>query len=314
MKVLVIGKKGSMTNWVEEALDGFLASRHVIQFCVTQLGFINKQIERLLWPQIAANIKRRIARFDPDLILAICPERMEPTMLKSIASLPNRPPMVGWVGHVIVAEQAPALSLFDALGYTDTAFIDQHRNIGLRPKAGFVPHAADLKAINSSRGGAEPRTELVFVGGACAYRRSVISKIEMPVALYGPAWADRSGVAMHHVVARRIYRRELGKLYSNYIGTLNIKNEGLIVSGLNQRHFTPLALGLVSVTDAQKDLSFCFEPEEILVYENEDQLNDIYKEISRSPRWAREIARKGRDRVLSDHTYAKRLESFAALV
>jgi spore maturation protein CgeB len=314
MRILVIGKRGSMTNWVEEALDGFAAAGHEVHFCSTRFSFVNKRIEQLFRPHLISRIQKKIAkaRFRFDLILAICPEKMLPALLEAVAVVPHRPPLLGWVGHSMAERQAPTLNLFDGLGYTDTAFIDQHKQFGLTPSAAYVPHAADLTLSAGAR--RNPNPQLVFVGGGCAYRRSILAPLQHSVALYGPAWKDSSAVAQHECNPRRIYRRELGSVYARYAGTLNLRNEGLVVNGLNQRHFTPAALGLLSVTDAQKDLELCFDPgREALVYETPAELDDICIELKQHPALAEEIAQRGRVRALAHHTYGKRLESFSAL-
>ncbi len=314
MRILVIGKRGSMTNWVEEALDGFAAGGHDVHYFSTRVAFVNKHIELLFRPYLISRIEKKIAkaRLSFDLILAICPEKMLPALLEAVAAVPHRPPLLGWVGHSMSETQAPALNLFDGLGYTDTAYIDQHKQFGLTPSAAYIPHAADLTLSAVAR--QSPNPQLVFVGGGCAYRRSILAPLKHSVALYGPAWKDRSAVAQHECNPRRIYRRELGPVYARYAGTLNFRNEGLVVNGLNQRHFTPAALGLLSVTDAQKDLELCFDPgREALVYKTPAQLDDICNELKRHPAWAEEIAQRGRARTLAHHTYGKRLDSFGAL-
>ena len=313
MIVLVIGKRGSMTNWTEEALDGFASAGHSVQFCATRLSFLSKGIDRALWPYRLSQIKKRVEKTKPDLILAICPERMDQAILEDIASIRHRPPIAGWVGHAIAKHDVPTLNLCDGLGYTDTAYIEMHRELGLSPAAAYVPHAADL-TLDPWRSHAS-KPQLVFVGGGCTYRRSILAPLDRPVALYGPAWKDRREVEQHDCVPQRVYRRNLGAVYSQYAGTLNFRNEGLVLRGLNQRHFTPAALGLLSVTDAQEDLPLCFEPgREVLVYETPAQIDEISKELLRSPTWAARIARRGQERVLAEHTYGKRLEALGTLV
>ena len=102
----------------------------------------------------------------------ICPERTDPELLAAVADIPNRPPLVGWVGHALTAQEAPSLALFDVLSYTDTAYIDQHKAFGIASAAAYVPHAADLTLAGVSFPAS--KSQPVFVGGACAYRRSIL--------------------------------------------------------------------------------------------------------------------------------------------
>ena len=65
MNILVLGKKGSMTNWVEEALDGFTASGHDVRFCATRVACLHKRLEQPFRPFLVGWLKRQIAKLPP---------------------------------------------------------------------------------------------------------------------------------------------------------------------------------------------------------------------------------------------------------
>ena len=315
MKVLVIGKVGGVTNWEAEVVAGLRAFGHQVVFRPTRNPKLNPAIERLFWSRIAADINRRIDQMQPDLILAVGGWGVEAAIVERIAARRDRPPLAGWVGDLFDERRIEALNRFDALGYTDTGLIEAHQRLGLKPPYAFIPHAADLAIAAAQPPAGERRSRMVFVGNPTPDRRALIAAIAEPAALYGLGWADRGGVEHHETHSRRIQRAELAQIYAGHFACLNIRNEFNVVNGLNQRNFSPLALGCAVVTDAQKDMALCFDvTREAFVYEDAAGLNAIYREILASPQLAYETGERGRQRVLADHTYDKRLQAFAALL
>ncbi len=314
MKVLVIGKTGGVTNWEAEVVSGLRGFGHQVAFGSTRNPALNPAIERLFWGVIAAGIGRTIDRMRPDLILAVGGWGVETAIVARLAAKPDRPPLVGWVGDQFGAERVEALNRFDAVGYTDTGMLEAHRRLGVRPPGAFVPHAADLAAAQAQHPGAERRERMLFVGNPTPGRRALAAQVEPPLALYGAGWADPAGVAHHELHGQRVSREALGGLYASHFACLNIRNEINVLDGLNQRNFSPLALGAAVVTDRQKDLALCFEPgREILVYDDAAGLNALYREILAHPSLAYETGERGRQRVLADHTYDQRLRALAEL-
>jgi len=315
MKVLVIGKVGGVTNWEAEVVAGLRAFGHQVVFRPTRNPALNPAIERLFWGRIAADINRRIEAMKPDIILAVGGWGVEAAIVERIAARPNRPPLVGWVGDAFDETRIDALNRFDALGYTDTGLVEAHQRLGLTPRYAFIPHAADLEVAGSTALAAERASQMVFVGNPTPQRRALIGQVEAPLGLYGLGWADAAAVEHHQRHPRRVQRPELARIYADHFACLNIRNEFNVVNGLNQSNFSPLALGCAVISDAQKDLSLCFEAgREILVYNDAAGLNDLYREILASPALAYETGERGRRRVLADHTYDQRLRAFAQLL
>jgi len=313
MKVLVIGKLGGVTNWEPEVVAGLRALGHQVEFRATRDPRLNPRIERLFHGRIADHINRRIDRFRPDLILGVGGWGIEPAIIARISAKTDRPPLVGWVGDLFDERRVANLNRFDALGYTDTGLIETHKRLGLTPAHAFIPHAADLEIVDSAAGVAR-RDQMLFVGNPTAQRRALIAQITDPVALYGLGWADRTGVEHHDTRGRRVLRPELARLYAGHFASLNIRNEHNVVNGLNQRNFSPLALGCAVVTDRQADMALCFDIDrEVLTYDSPATLNAIHREILTHPALAHEVGERGRQRVLADHTYDQRLRAFARL-
>lgn len=317
MKVYVLGKLGSIVHWAEDAIAGFSVAGHQALFGVTRNPALHPALDRLLlarWtgaPRIA-RILRGIARFQPDLILAIGPYSMELPILQQVAALPARPPLIGWVGDLFPPESRASAALLDAVAYTDTGLMDLHHRLAFPCSAAWVPHAANPRLAGAASATRDPR--MAFVANPTPHRRAMIGAMRSPMCLYGPGWTAFAGAA-HDIQARRIGLAELATIYRSHRAVLNIRNEGNVLVGLNQRHFDPYLAATPVLADDQADLERCFAPGiEMLVYRNAEGLNEHYDRLRADPQHAAAIGAAGRRRVLAEHTYAHRLAALARLV
>ncbi len=317
MKILVLGKVASITHWLEDCVDAWRADGHIVEVAATRNPLIHPAIERLalaapLGAPLARHIARVARRFAPDLIVAIGGYHISGAILEPLRALPDRPALLGWVGDLFTAQSARSAALFDAVFYTDTGLVAMHAALGVATPAHYLPHAANPHRIGAPAGTRVNR--LVFVANPTAHRRSVVDALRSPIVLYGPGWTAFPHVA-HEIVARRVSRAAVQRLYANHLGALNIRNEHNVLSGLNQRNFDPCLAGTPVITDRQDDLEHCFEPgREVLVYADADELNAIHERLLTAPDEAARIGEAGRARVLAEHTYGRRLRTMRALV
>jgi spore maturation protein CgeB len=311
MKVFVLGKLGSVTQWTENSVAGFRAAGHEVRLGVTRNPRIHRAIEWLL-PR-PASIGVAIRQFRPDLIVAITAYFTPLPILRHVAALPNRPPLVGWVGDLFSESDREAAELFDAVAYTDSGLVALHRELDFGPPAVFLPHAASAMSDRCAGSSGSRANSMVFVANPTPHRLAIVRQVHTPLQLYGPGW-QRPQRTHHWIDARRIAPRELATIYESHLAVLNIRNERNVVNGLNQRHFDPYLAATPVVTDDQADLELCFEiGQEILAYRDADELNDIYHRLQREPELATAIGEAGNRRVLAAHTYARRLKVLAAL-
>jgi spore maturation protein CgeB len=318
MKIFVLGKRESVVHWAEDGIAGFRAAGHDVRVGITRDPRLSRSIERLLlarWAGVprAARIVRAIRRFSPDLILAIAPYHMPVPILEHVAGLSERAPFVGWVGDTFSAANAPAAALLDAVAYTDTGMLDLHRRFGWAAPATYLPHAANPRL---DRGIADPgsrRREMVFVANPTPHRLALVSQIHTPMRLFGVGWT-RLPAGGHEIHPRHVGIEELAMLYRSHSAVLNVRNEGNVLVGLNQRHFDPYLAATPVVSDDQADLARCFDPgTEVLVYRDAEELNDIHARVRWEPDFAATIGRMGRRRVLAEHTYEHRLAALVGL-
>ena len=311
LKLFLLGKRGSIVHWLEDATSAFAGAGHDVRVGITRRPWLDVRLERALAEPTGEAIARRVASFEPELILAVGAYHAPSAILTRVAAVRGRAPLIGWVGDVFDEAAAAAAELCDAVGYTDSGLLARHRSLAFPSPSLFLPHAVDPR-------GAEPpaasprRTRMLFVANPTPERRAVVDAVASPIALWGPAWRPSPNVR-HEIHARRIAPSQARRLYRNHLAALNIRNEFNVLTGLNQRNFEPCLAGPALITDNQPDLDLCFEPgTEVWVWRDVGELNDLYARALRDPAEATALGARGRARVLASHTYERRLDALKA--
>lgn len=313
MKVLLIGKRGSLTNWLEDAAAAFRGLGHVVKVGAIRHANINLALERLLYPFILRELEKTIRALQPDLILCVGGFHVPEAALQIIRSTKREAPLVGWVGDIFADTAAPVGDLYDLLAYTDSALVQRHKDMGLKPRALFLPHAVDPRT-RTAVDARERRARMVFVATPTPQRERTVCGLAAPISLYGGKWRASPSVR-HQIRRRRLPKSALPTIYGSHLAALNIRNESNVLAGLNQRSFEPALAGAALVADNQADLPLCFDPgQEVYAWNDIGELNDIHARILREPEAARAVGERGRKRVLADHTYARRLAALMAAI
>ncbi|HEV2362849.1 MAG TPA: glycosyltransferase [Caulobacteraceae bacterium] len=312
MRLLLIGKRSSITHWLEHAGEAFVAAGHEVRTAPFRNPALHPAIDAALTnPRLGALRARAIRalaqRFVPDLALAIGGYSVPMSILEALASAPSRPPLAAWVGDAFGPEAGPWAGAFDLVGYTDTGLLQRHRDLGFKAEAVFLPHAANAGRREPRLGGT--RRPLSFVAVPTPHRRALVGALERPIALYGPGWTPFPSVR-HEIHARKLSARAVRAVYGGSRAVLNIRNEANVVHGLNQRSFEPYLAGAAVLSDDQPDLPLLFEPgAEALVFAGPEEMNAHHARLIAEPEYAAKIAAAGERRVVADHTYEKRLET-----
>ncbi len=152
----------------------------------------------------------------------------------------------------------------------------------------------------------------LFVEGTRRARKSLVETL-LPEGLvvYGGAdWKHMVPDARPAVG----YGEEIARVYSQ--SEVNVNTTSLqMASAVNQRVFDCPASGGFLLTDAQDDLPTLFEPGiEAVIYQSLDECRDLLRSYRRLPSERREIVRRARRRILSEHTYVHRLEAIKAIL
>jgi spore maturation protein CgeB len=308
LKILLIGKRGSITYWLEDAAAAFRAEGHVVRVAAVRRPWLNARVEAALIEPLAEALAKAAARFAPDLILAIGGFHAPAPFLRRLAALAGRPPLAGWVGDLFDENAREAAALYNLVAYTDSGLMARHTSLGFPAGAIFLPHAANLAAAPPTPATRAPR--MVFVANATPGRRAAVAAVSAPVSVYGPGWAR---AAPHDIHPGRIAHAAVAGLYARHLAALNVRNEKNVLLGLNQRSFDPYLSATPLITDDQADLERCFDPgAEVLVWRDAVELNAAYDRLRRFPEEAARIGEAGRRRILAEHGYAHRLASLTA--
>jgi spore maturation protein CgeB len=314
VRIFILGKVASITNWLEDCAAALRAEGHEVRVGATRDPRVSVALETLALSPIigspmAAALARAVRRFAPDLILAIGAYHIPRAILSAVAAIPGRAPLVGWVGDRFDSGAAGSAALLDAVAYVDTALVAVHGSLGFAPGAFYLPHAVDPHIASSAR---ERRPLMILIANPTDHRRAVVAGLTAPMVLHGPAWTAFPGVA-HEIHRGRVPRANLAGLYAGHLAALNIRNERNVLDGLNQRSFEPCLHATPVVAEDQADLAACFEPgTEVLVWRTPAELDAVYARLRAEPAEAAAIGERGRRRVLADHTYARRLETILA--
>jgi spore maturation protein CgeB len=309
MKIALIGKSASITHWLEDAAAALRASGNQVQVGIVRRPWLNARLEAAMTEPLAAALAASVARFSPDLILAIGGFHVPAPFLERLAALPGRAPLVAWVGDNFDEDTAALARLYDRVAYTDSGLIARHASLGFVTPSLFLPHAANL---NTAPAPAERARRMVFLANATPGRRAVVAGISAPISVYGPGWSAEAN-GRHEVHAGRLAHRAAAGLYARHLAALNVRNEHNVLHGLNQRSFDPYLSATPVVTDNQADLERCFDPgAEVVVWRDADELNATYDRLLRLPEAAARIGEAGRRRVLAEHGYSHRLASLRA--
>jgi spore maturation protein CgeB len=307
VKILLIGKHGSITHWLEDAAAALRAEGHAVRVAAVRRSWLNARVEAAFVERLADAVAKGAARFEPDLILALGGFHAPAPFLRRLAALPGRPPLAGWVGDLFDETAREGAALYDLVAYTDSGLFARHANLGFPTRAIFLPHAANLAAAPPP---ATRAPRMVFVANATPGRRAAVDAISNPIAVYGPGWAR---AVPHDIHPGRIAHAKVAGLYARHLAALNVRNERNVLFGLNQRSFDPCLSATPLLTDDQADLERCFDPgSEVLVWRDAAELNAAYDRLRRFPDEAARIGEAGRRRVLAEHGYAHRLAALKA--
>lgn len=162
-----------------------------------------------------------------------------------------------------------------------------------------------------------PVSEQVNLEAAVLWRASQQDRLERVAALcqagvkvFGdPAWADYLPDPAAYGGSIN-YHRELPGFYQCVAANLNVTSLQM-KNGLNQRVFDVPAAGGFLLTDYKEALWEMFEPDEVVTFRTIEEARDKLAYYLKYPETRRQAATRARERVISQHTYAHRLQVIA---
>jgi spore maturation protein CgeB len=303
LKILISTGRGIITPYIlEDCKNAFEELGHQVIF----IKFFNYSKDISEKKIILDNIKR----YKPDLVFSIddlgtCEELFnynipivtwytdDPSLFKRRRAFSPKPNYV-----VFIWDRS----------YQDILFNEGFKNIF------WLPHATNphiFKKINLPKEVKERfSAEVNFVGSSAdIHRRSIISKINASkVDIFGDeGWKSLENPNI--VYRGRIdYKKELPLLYNASKINLNV-NVSQMKNSSNNRVFDIPACKAFLLTDYKEDLEELFQiDEEIIVYRDVPQLNELITYYLNHGEERRRIAEKAQKKVLSKHTYIHRMQ------
>jgi len=112
-----------------------------------------------------------------------------------------------------------------------------------------------------------------------------------------------------------VYGLKKMKIYKASKISINIQNPISQINGISCRIFEVLCCGGFPITENKKDLEKFFKVgEEIVAYNNITDLKQKIEYYLNHSDERKKIAERGRKRVISEHTYKKRMEGLLKII
>lgn len=260
----------------------------------------------------------------PELVILlgmfVVPTRVAETLARGLDPSPR---IVGWLCDCFAEPQfspwQPAAHTF----YFDTWLERSLPRYYPDPaRRSYLPLAASPERYRPlASPTAAKRDALLFVGNVSPNRATVLNAIgdKLPLAVHGPNAARVAPVAGHDERRakrphgnRRNRRRKLDSaainaLYNDHRVVLNINQAPNTEHGLNLRVFEATAAGATLLTQDCADLARHFDAgHELLAWRDTADLVDTCRAALADPRRCEQIAARGRERVLAEHTFVHR--------
>jgi spore maturation protein CgeB len=146
------------------------------------------------------------------------------------------------------------------------------------------------------------------------WREQIVTSMalnDLPISVYGnDAWKDMKVDFKGHLD----YHKQLPRLYASCPLHLNLSAPQLFTT-VNNRVFDVLACGSMVLSDWREELGDYFEEgKEILVFHTVEEAVEMAKEWIGRDEALRKMAQVGRQRVLAEHTWKKRMTDALAVI
>jgi len=316
-KILIVGKKNHL-GWIEHTLDAAKQIDNIKSdnFFINYLN-IDDKIKKLYYKLTSNNQKidiliaqafeKKIKSFKPDLILFISGFFI-PLELYKIAKLYDID-TAAWIGDKFGNEKENYADYIDMLYVADSGFVEiakklKFKNIKILQ---FGYNNLIHKNFNLKRD-----DYVNFVGSYTKERNDIFMALkDYKLQIEGFKWNKLDSISrLWRIKVGKISQKQVVDIYNKTIATLNIAQYNNIINIVNMRTFEAMACGSCVISDNVKDLSYCFEPnKEILVYNDIEELKNIFEIIRTDQDFIRKIAKNGYNKITKNHmTYKDKLE------
>jgi spore maturation protein CgeB len=274
-------------------------------------GF-RKFIQRTILRKINEEIERIAKEFGLDLVPSIKGEAVEPKTIEWVKSelgaktalwYPDDPRFFGSLVKCI----APS---YEHVFTASERAVNMYREIGCE-NVHYLPFACEPAVHKRVELSDEERerywADVVFVGTYSPRRAKLIKALEnagIKVKVYGPYWRY---FKFGRNVYEGIYGPEMVKSFNAARIVLNIHVADDLEYKANMRTFEATGSGAFLLTDKPYGLEKLFAiGKELVAYKDEEELTDLVKFYLDAEDEREEIALRGMERALENHTYRRR--------
>lgn len=320
IKVLVVGKGRCLVRMTENAAEAFTeAGCDTAVFPTNGRDALHKLCYKLRGrvggdrhQVIARDLYRKVRSFQPDLVLFVLGAWLPKPYFEAVEAARPEAVRAAWVADLFTEADGVFADYMQRIFCTDSYFIQLLQSRRCKAPAGYLPLAMSPRRFFPRE---LPRADrIVYVAQNTPGRARFVSEVRSPLTLYGRKWRSLQA-PRHQVVARNISVDELPAVYASSLAVLNLKHEGNVVRGLNQRSFEPYGCKTPVLNDDLEDLQRCFQPgREILVYRSVEELQDLCARLHTDRHLARAVGESGFKRVMAEHTYLHRARTVLAEV
>lgn len=264
-------------------------------------------------------------RTRPDLVLVLKGETWPAEVLAQVKRLARGPLVTWWVDDPWrCPDFLPSMALFDDVFIFDRSYTTRLQAVGVQ-RVHFLPCACDetvyrpmtLSPFERRRFG----SEIAFVAWYLPERGPVVRTLTasgLQVAIWGGQWdAPEARRALDGALSLRgpaVNDRTAAKIYNACRLGLNVHHRQSRLGGLNTRTFELLAAGVVPLVDYVEGMEGLLEPEaEVACYRSPEEACRLAKRYLADPSARNQMASRGRERVLAEHTYVHRLRRLCEL-
>lgn len=256
----------------------------------------------------------------PDILIVNKGESLLPGTVNSIKKYgvttinwnPDEP-----FGTLLKFNKLKNISEYDAFFTYDLQYLDELKK--LNPNSYYLPACADLLDVHKEQISLEKRPnnfDICMVGTAYENRIKLLTPYTKDYKLFvaGPAW-NNATPALRDISFPSIKINEMIKKFNESKITINPYGEakGFIIP--NPRTFEIPASRSFQLTDARRDIDKFFKiGKEIIVYKNEIDFKELVDYYIDNNNERNEIAQRGYERVLNEHTMQHRLKEMLKIV
>lgn len=284
-------------------------------------GSIHSRLYRR-WLSVKHRNLTKLARdFSPQLIIVLKGETIPLNVLERLRRELGVPIVTWWVDDPFrFPGTIETYSSYDHFFVFDGAYIPRLEDLGVR-RLTFLPCACDIHDYHQMNlSGADRRRyscEVAFVGWFYSQRGQLVTSMAgLDVAVWGPGWQLPEAKPVLQAVGANSHRghkmnsRDAARLYNVAKICVNNHHDQSVYNGLNIRSFEVPACGGFQLVDNLRGIHELFTPgEEVVCYESYDQARELADYYLERPEERAEIGRRGRERVLREHTYRHRMET-----